>query len=345
MNLEQGDAQGVGAHCVPKDDPERGRFSWLKEHRQTLILGAVGIGFVVGAFLLEGRCEIKGGWVDSTFPKIYIGLLEATQILGKVGEALIIAAAIGLAVDPAIKIRLFDEVLTYAGLELWTTHLPPSVKQSVNELIGINLVRDDWHVKYTLAQEGNLLKVTSVISGYVRNTGRRNDTIQNFAMVDPSMIEGAPESDIVWMEAYFDGELPIVNGRPVVTVQLDGTKATTQYPQIIKPGQKLFTLVELAEYRPLTFILPLFTATTVVRTMLTINYDPKLIEVHVSTGTSDDIPASKKFEGSSVWNLQDPLLKGHCIQTRWTPVPKIAPSPVNPVPSTSNPNETQASAT
>jgi hypothetical protein len=140
--------------------------------------------------MLEEHCETKDGWLATTLPNFFQWTLDVTRIVGKVGDALIIAAAIGLAVDPAIKIRLFDEVLTYAGLELWTSHLPPSVKQSVNELIGINLLRDEWKVVYTLVQEGNLIKITSVISGFVRNTGRRNDTIQLFAMVDPSMIRG-----------------------------------------------------------------------------------------------------------------------------------------------------------
>jgi hypothetical protein len=303
---------------------EDGGFrSWLKEHYQTLIMGAIGLIFVVVAFWVEGHCEPKGGWLELSFPKLYPGLVEITQISGKVGEALIIASAIGLGVDPAIKIRLFDEVLTYAGLELWTSHLPPAVKQSVNELIGVNLVRDYWLVEYTLVPEGEFLKIQSVISGFVRNTGRRNDTIQNFAGVDPSMNEGAPEPDIIRMQAYLEGEPPTVNGRPDVQVQTDGTKVTKQYPQLIKPGQKLFTLVEIVEYRPRTFILPLFTATTVASTMLTINYDRNLFDVHVSTGTSDDIPPTKVFETCAVWNLSDPLLKGHCIQTRWTPVDQV----------------------
>jgi hypothetical protein len=61
-----------------------------------------------------------------------------------------------------------------------------------------------------------------------------------------------------------------------------------------------------------------------------VEYDRQKLDVRVSTGPTDDIPADKDFSNSATWVIREPLTKGACFQMRWSPVVHKTPVPAPP---------------
>jgi hypothetical protein len=317
---------------LPSDEPEG-----FRKYKRIVVAAILGVAAVVFATLFSERGARSDGWLALHHPHVLSWLLQVAEIIDKLGDALLIAAVIGYCIDVAIKHELIEEVVRAASPELLGRHLPPDVRRALVGMFEMKFVRAQWTVEYELTPvEGrtDLLQVKETIGGVVMNCGRNQETYTLVTSVDPSFLEGGPESEISRLNVGPEFGTSLIDEHPENQEQPDKTKVAS-YPFDIPPRRRYETKVELTEYRPMSFILPLFTATTVAKTVLKIRYPMDLLDLHVSTGTSDSLPPKNQTKLGKEWEITTPLLPGQCVITRWLPKPphpgtETKPGPEDP---------------
>jgi hypothetical protein len=185
----------------------------------------------------------------------------------------------------------------------------------------IRFVRTEWIVEYVLSEvpgQAGLLKVEETIEGVIQNFGKTQQPYTLITSVDPSLLQGHLESEITRLNVAPESGASLTDGKPTNQVKEDKTKVAS-YSFDIAPGARYKTKVVLIEYRPTSFILPLFTGTTVAKTVVKIRYPKGKLDLHVSTGTSDSLEAKTETDLGKEWEITEPLLPGHCVITRWLP--------------------------
>ena len=77
--------------------------------------------------------------------------------------------------------------------------------------------------------------------------------------------------------------------------------------QPMPSGSRYNTVLETIEYRQTSYVMPLFTATTVIQSVLRIRYPKNLLDVLVSTSTSSNLAGEHTYWGQE-WFIKAPLL-------------------------------------
>jgi len=260
------------------------------------------------------------------------------ELIDKIGDASIIAGLIGIVVDQGLKSKLIQEVVEAASPKLIGRHLPDPVRDALLGYFDIRFVRPTWSIQYelsTIIDCPGFLEVTSRIEGPIVNYGPSTEEFGFFTSIDPSPVHPQlGKSRIVRAsvipEAGTDGfdENPPADK---LLMQPDGTTDGSKFFEraiSLVPGVRYKTVVEVVEYRPTTYFMPLFTGTTVVRTVLSIRYPKELLDIQVSTGVDQSIKPEHTQWGHE-WVISTTLLPGQCIMTTWTPKPSQQPKSSN----------------
>lgn len=276
------------------------------------------------AFLFQLRCVL-------TDHPIATWIIEKVFSLSdKFGDACIIAGVIGLLVDEGQKTKLIQTVVEAASFDLIGKNLPDPIRKALLGNFEIKLVRPAWTIEYEIQvppRAKDSVVLTSLIEGQVVNYGSRTEEYTVTGSIDSPLthpilgqsrikrIRLAPEvGDVVFDENPPDNKSLL---RP------DGT-LWFQKSHPIPPGQRFKTTLEVEEYRPISYIMPLFTTTVVSTVTVKIRYDTSLLDIQVSTGLSENLKP-EPIPWGHVWEIKTPLLPGQCILTTWNPKFPVMP--------------------
>src|ERR1700721_689912 len=168
------------------------------------------------------------------------------------------------------------------------------------------------------------------LPGTVLNCRSREETFNFVGGVDSS---GTRESLVtrVSMSPEFGTSLFDLTPNDAALRQPDGSKLYQQSVPLAA-GLRYETLLQTVEYRPTSFIMPLFTATTVASAVVRIRYPKDLLEIQVYTATEPALPPTDTGWGQE-WQITKPILPGQCIVASWLPkVRPPAPAPRQTLP-------------
>jgi hypothetical protein len=275
----------------------------------------VGVAFIAVTYLLSGLVHHK---LLSTLIEFILGLFE------RVGDACLIAAVLGLVVDQTLKTRLIREVVEAASPELIGQHLPSSVRTSLLNGFKINFVRPEWQIEYDVSLIEDLpdfVQVVSRVQGVIENCDSEEHEYEFFGNIDPAPDQVAPRDCLITYASVKPENqqtgFEVKDPDNSALVQPDGSKEIKT--RVAIPSKARYrTVLETVEYRPRSSVMPLFTATTVVKCLVSIRYPKKVLDVHVSTGTSESFREDPTPWGGR-WEILFPILPGQCIVTIWKP--------------------------
>lgn len=296
----------------------------LSKHRVVwaFLVGALLIcaPLLFGAVLLrQPQCRLPD------HPHIHWMVEKVLELTDKIGDACLIAALIAVVVDTGLKTRLIQEVVQAASPKLIGRHLPPSIHNALLNYFKINFIRPNWEIEYEIvAVEGlpDFVQLNARMKGIVQNCGSGDETFSFVASLDPSpRVDGLGKSQIV--RASMAGETNSSVGFDISPdnkelLQPDGTVFFKR--DVMVPSRSRHnTVLETVEYRQTSYVMPLFTATTVAQAILRIRYPKQLIDLQVSTGLGPNLKGEHTHWGQE-WSIQTPLLPGQSIVAIWNPL-------------------------
>lgn len=316
---------------------------------KALALQAIGIGllFVSSRLLFEQvalsqpQCEL------SAHPVVHALVSKFFELLDKIGDAAIIAGLIGIIIDEGLKSKFIQEVVRAASPKLIGQHLPESIREALLSYFNIVFIRPEWEIEYEITKLDKFpeyLCITSRIQGIVQNCGRDTEEYMLISSLDPAPAKIGPGEALITHVSMTPesgtGGFEETHPDNSKLVQPDGTKLFKR-SVLILPGGRFKTVLETIEYRPISSIMPLFTGTTVVKSIVRIRYPKELLDIQVSTGTSTNFKPEPTVWGAQ-WEIPIALLPGQSIVTTWNPkeekpgVPKDEP-PIPPPPTAIDP--------
>lgn len=256
------------------------------------------------------------------------------SLLERLGDACVIAGLLGIVVDQAQKAKLIQEVVEAASPQLIGRHLPAPVHDALMGYFNISFVRPSLTAEYKLTCIRNVpdfLEVTSRVEGPVVNYSPTTQTYQFVGSIDPPQgPSGLPDPKIARVMMKPELGDPLFDEEPVDSLvkQRDGSRLYTKDIPI-PPGILYKTILDAVEYRPTSYILPLFLGTTVANSVVRIDYPKDVLTVKVSTSLEENIKLEPDLWGGR-WVIPTALLPGQCIMVTWMPVHKgttIPPAP------------------
>ncbi|WP_263349690.1 hypothetical protein [Acidicapsa acidisoli] len=309
----------------------------------------VGLALICIRLLFEQVVLIQPQCDPTQHPLVRVIFQKLFELGDKIGDAAIIAGLIGIIIDEGLKTKFIQEVVRAASPKLIGQHLPEPIRESLLNYFKIIFIRPDWEIEYeitTIDKFPELLKISSRIQGIVQNCGSSSEYYTLIGALDPAPTKLASHEALITRVSVrpesgsggFD-EFPPDNSK---LVQADGTKLF-QKSVLMPPGSRFKTVLEALEYRPISSIIPLFTATTVVKSTVRIRYPKDLLEIQVSTGTTGNFLPEPTVWGDE-WEIPVALLPGQCIVATWNPKGSLGTptkSDVTPSPSESIASKTQ----
>jgi len=296
----------------------------------------VSLTFAVGLILLSAPVFLAPILLSqpqlelTAHPQFHLLVDKLFDLIGKVGDACVIAAVLGIVVDQGLKTKLIQEVVQAASPKLIGRHLPDPIRDALLNYFQVDFIRPDWEIEYEITLlDGfpDFVCFATRIQGAVLNCGPGDIDFTFAGSVDPSSnYPGLGKSQLTRVRMISETGGTIFDENPpnnLSHLQSDGT-IIFKKTHLVPRGARYKTVLESLEYRPASFALPLFTGTSVVKSVLRIRYPKDILDISVSTGTSQNLQGEPTIWGQE-WNIHTPLLPGQCILTTWNPKTNAVP--------------------
>jgi hypothetical protein len=289
-----------------------------------LLLGAT---FVLGLVLAFLKLE----WLVAA-PGID-WLSRVDDVINKVGDALLIAPILALAVDQAAKRELLKEFAKDVSSHIIGRQLPETMREYIRAYLDVEFLRDEWHVTYEISPWE---KDNASIDGYVQLVTKSVYTIHNLTTDDRTYMFRYEVEDS-WFPHIGETRITHVSARPVngsggydTDMQEDRSKLVIKRStglqwfedSILIPAQDKWQFVaESTECFRDSSTSPPFSAYYAVKeTNIAIRY-PKshfTVDLTLTFGDITDVAEPPTQTGNeTTWRLTKPILPGQGFVVTW----------------------------
>lgn len=248
------------------------------------------------------------------------------EVLDRAGDALVIAALIAIIVDKSIKTQLVRETVRAASPYLIAKHLPRRVQEFMIDYLQVHFVRPDWIIEYTFTTvpgKPGFLKLFSSIRGVVQNFSDKQQIFKFVASIDQSFVPVDVGTSTItrvgFSEEYgpsFFDQSPPANEY----MNADGSWLF-EHEEYLRSKGRYTTIVQTEEYVPESYVMPLFTSTTVSRSEVRVFIDRTNFEISLEVPSAPELLLKPVDTAKSrEWLIDSVLLPGQALIASWSPL-------------------------
>lgn len=288
------------------------RFSKLKFRIYLLIIFVTGV--ALAAIDWNGRL---GGWLHPGMVKLL------SDILPKIGDALMIAPLLASILEVAAATELLDQFIRDISLHIIGYRLPPLLREYIFGYFASSFVRTEWIIEYRISvwpDQPDYLQVKSTMEFKLENRSEGKQMYPYHHKLRRG-VTTIGETQILRVRATLDDKKifdSIEDNLPIDKSDMD--HLTFAHDVEVKPqphGIYKFT-AESVECFPIHFYSTFHARVPVLKTVMCIYYPKEIIDVQLNVSFAEDLVLTKTtYSDRDEWVIDCPTLPGQGFTTSW----------------------------
>jgi hypothetical protein len=268
------------------------------------------------------------------------------EVVHKIGDALLIAPILALAVDQAAKRELLKEFAKDVSSHIIGRQLPEAMREYIRAYLDVEFLRSDWQVTYEISPWTN--KDGSIADGYVQLATKSLYTMVNLT-TEARVYNFQYEVEDSWFSQVGETRITHVSGRPAnqradfdlpeeqVQLAIERThvgRLFTRRVTIPARAKWEFVAESVECFRDSSTCQPFSAFYAVEKTEVVVTYPKSTFTVNL-TLTFDDVTDATnspiELTNGTAWRLRKPILPGQGFVVTWRRKPAVAAKAPTPV--------------